>query len=255
METPPRRGTVQSIERALEILEVAAHHGGSASLTQLAQDTALPNATLHRLANTLCQLGYLRQDNQRRYTLGPQLIPLGEAASQQVTTWATPSLEAIVAAIGESANLAALDHGNIVYIAQAQSRHAMRMFTEVGRRVSPHCTAVGKAILAHESDEFTLPLVRSMDLVRHTETTLATVPDFLAELERVRERGYALDEGELEVGVRCVAVRVPTPTLKLAVSVSAPAVRMDDARVQRAAGVLQKYSFEIAAALSPAGNY
>ncbi len=110
--------------------------------------SGLAPATLHRLARTLVDLGYLRQEASRRYALGPRLFLLAESSSTMLNSVALPHLAHLVDEIGETANLAMLDGDQVAYVAQAPGRHSMRMFTEVGRRVLPHCTAVGKALLA-----------------------------------------------------------------------------------------------------------
>ena len=151
-ETKTRTGAVQSIGRAFALLELMADAGGTLGLSQLANQSGLPLPTIHRLLRTLVDLGYLRQEPSRQYVLGPRLIRLGDASSRMLSVWARPHLARLVDELGESANLAMLDGDEIVYVAQAPSRHSMRMFTEVGRRVQPHCTAVGKAIMATHAD-------------------------------------------------------------------------------------------------------
>jgi Transcriptional regulator len=127
-----------------------------------------------------------------------------------------------------------LDGDQIVYVGQVQSRQSMRMFTEVGRRVSPHCTAVGKALLALIDPAEVQALLSRTGMEASTEHTI-TDPDVLAiQLEQVLERGYAMDEGEQELGVRCVAVAVPRAPSRIALSVSGPATRMTDDLVARA---------------------
>ena len=95
----------------------------------------------------------MREESARRYVLGPRLIHLGERSTRSLTTWAQPHLSGLVDALGETTNLAMPEGEEIVYVAQVPSRHSMRMFTEVGRRVRPHCTAVGKALLARLPDD------------------------------------------------------------------------------------------------------
>ena len=151
-------GGVQSLQRAFDLLERLADAGGEASLSELAAVSGLPLPTIHRLIRTLVTLGYVRQNSNRRYTLGSRLIRLGETASRQFGTWARPFLARLVDQVGETANLAVMDGDEVVYVAQVPSRHSMRMFTEVGRRVHPHCTAVGKALLARSTDEAVLAL-------------------------------------------------------------------------------------------------
>ncbi len=170
--TKGRAGGVQSIERAFGLLETMADAGGMMGLSQLATASGLPLPTIHRLVRTLVDLGYLRQEPNRQYVLGPKLIRLGESSSHMLSTWARPHLARLVDELGESSNLAMLDGDQIVYVAQAQSRQSMRMFTEVGRRVSPHCTAVGKAILAGMAPEQVRDILKRTDMVRHTDTTI-----------------------------------------------------------------------------------
>src|ERR1700712_5766703 len=240
MSEVPTRSGVQSLERAFGLLELVAAQRDAMSISQLATASGLAPATLHRLARTLVDLGYLRQEPSRRYALGPRLFLLAESSSTMLNSVALPHLGHLVDAIGETANLAMLDGDEVAYVAQAPGRHAMRMFTEVGRRGSPHRTAVGKALLATSSDPEVRALLARTGLPRHTPHTFTDPEEFLAELGRVRELGYAVDEGEQEVGVRCVAVVVPGSTLRLAISVSGPAPRMTDELLVEAVPVLQE---------------
>ncbi len=245
-----RSGGVQSIERAFAVLELVATNGGSMALSTLARGAALPPATLHRLAATLVDLGYLRQEASRRYALGPRLALLADRSWARLSSTALPHLSHLVDETGETANLAMLDGDHVTYVAQAPGRHSMRMFTEVGRRVNPHCTAVGKAMLATSSDDEVRALLARTGLPRQTPHTLTDPEEFLAELARVRRQGYALDEGEQEVGVRCVAVVVPGSTLRLALSVSGPAPRMTDELLVDAVPVLQQAAGSLAGQLA-----
>jgi IclR family acetate operon transcriptional repressor len=213
--------------------------GGVISLSQLAADAQLPLPTIHRLVRTLVDLGYVRQEPSRQYSLGPRLIRLGETTSRMLGTWARPHMTKVVAALGESVNLAILDSDQIVYVGQVMaSQNSMRMFTEVGRRVEPHSTAVGKAILANEDPAEVRALLARTGMAARTEHTITTPEAFLAELERTRQRGYALDDGEQEIGVRCVAVAVPDAPQPIALSMSGPMPRMTDDVIKQAAPLL-----------------
>ena len=202
-------GGVQSIERAFDLLEMLADAGGALGLSELATVSGLPLPTVHRLMRTLVNRGYVRQEASRRYTLGSRLIRLGEISSQTLGTWLRPFLAQLVRLTGETANLAMLDGDEVVYIAQVPSPHSMRMFTEPGRRVQPHCTAVGKALLAQLPPGEARALLERDGMPAYTPATI-TDPDLLiAHLEVIRKQGYAVDEGEQEIGVRCFAVAVP----------------------------------------------
>jgi len=152
-DDPPIRASVQSVERAFELLEIIASAGPSIAFGELAARAELPQPTIHRLVRTLLNAGYVRQLPNRRYALGPKLIRLGEHAARLIGSWSRPHLAGLVERTGESANMAVLDNDMAVYVAQVPSPHSMRMFTEVGRRVHMHSTGVGKALLMQLSDE------------------------------------------------------------------------------------------------------
>ena len=245
-----RTGSVQSIGRAFALLELMADAGGTLALSQLANQSGLPLPTIHRLLRTLVELGYVRQESSRQYVLGPRLIRLGDTSSKMLSVWARPHLAKLVDELGESANLAMLDGDEIVYMAQAQSRHSMRMFTEVGRRVEPHCTAVGKAIMAHMSRDEVREILKRSGMSRHTDTTITDPDEFAAQLIWSAEHGYAVDEGEQETGVRCVAVAIPDTSSRLALSVSGPAGRVTDQLIERAVPLLTEVGKALSADLS-----
>ena len=226
-EGPAHAGGVQSVHRALDVLEALSAAGGTASLSDLAAVCGLPVPTLHRLAGTLADRGYLRQGPDRRYSLGSRLVPLGADAHALLGQRALPVLRGLADLAGESANLAVLTAGQAEYVAQVPGRHTMRMFTQVGNRVALHCTGVGKALLAAVPPAQAAKLIAAAPLAARTTATITDPAALHAEIELIRERGYALDEGEMEVGVRCVAVGLPG-TAPMAVSVSGPAARMTD---------------------------
>lgn len=173
----------------------------------------------------------------------PAVYPLSPYA---VESWAPPHLRALAEASGETANLALLDVDRVIYAAQVPStRHTVRMFTEVGRSVYAHYTGVGKALLAELPDDEVGDLVAAAGMPANTEHTITDADGLLAELRRTRERGYAIDDGEQERGVRCVAVAVPS-SLGSAISVSGPASRVTRAGVPVFAELLQEAAIGLA---------
>jgi IclR family acetate operon transcriptional repressor len=241
---------VQSLERAFELLELMAEAGGEVALSRLALESGMPLSSIHRLVRTLVARGYVRQLPSRRYVLGPRLIHLGEIASRTLATWARPHLSRLVDAIGETANLAMLDGDRVVYAAQVPSRHSMRMFTEVGRRVHLHCTGVGKVLLAGLPDDAVREVLARAGMPARTARTLTDPDALLAELHRVAGRGYALDDGEEEAGVRCVAVPLPGGAPAAAISVSGPEGRLAMEAVPRVVSLLQGAAAALAAELT-----
>ena len=246
MGQPSGPGGVQSLHRALDVLEVLAARGGQLAIGEIATGAGLPVPTTHRLLRTLVERGYVHQSPDRRYALGARLVPLGTLAGSLVGVDAEAVLSRLVDALGETANLAMLSGSRAQYVAQVPGRHTMRMFTEVGRLVDLHSTGVGKALLARLDDARALDHVRRIGLAGRTDHTLVTEQSLLADLALVRERGYALDEQEQEIGVRCVAVAVGEPMPWLAVSVSGPVTRMTDDLVDRAVPLLHAAARELA---------
>jgi IclR family acetate operon transcriptional repressor len=230
---------VQSVGRAFEVLEAIALAGGAASLSELAAAVRRPAPSVHRLARTLVSLGYVRQDSSRRYALAPGLIRLGDSAARQFGSWANPVLADLVDALGESANMAILEGTHALYVAQVAGRHAMRMFTEVGRRVPLHSTGVGKALLAQLPEREAAAVLKATGMATITDHTVTAPDQLLLELAAGRALGYFTDTGEQEVGVSCVAVPVPAAPALTALSISAPSPRITPDVTRRAAAALQ----------------
>ncbi|GAA1610727.1 IclR family transcriptional regulator [Leucobacter chromiireducens] len=243
---------VKSVARVFNLLELIADAGGDVALSELAATTDLPLPTIHRLLRTLVSLGYARQLANRRYALGPRLVRLGEVANRKFGQIAMPQLKDLVARLGETANLATIDGDRVIYVSQAPSPHAMRMFTEVGRRAYLHSTSVGKAILAQLGDDAVREIIGRTGTPRLTDFTIRSSQALLADLELTRTRGYAIDDSEQEIGVRCFAMAVPDMPTPTAVSISGPTTRVDEAFIERAIPVLTEAVAEISAAANAA---
>jgi IclR family transcriptional regulator, acetate operon repressor len=226
-------GGVQSVTRAFYLLELISAAGGELAISELADRSGLPLPTIHRIIRTLITSGYVIQQPSRRYALGPRLIGLGETASRMLGAWVRPRLTSLVEAVGETANMAILDGDKAVYIAQVPSKHSMRMFNEVGRRVDLHCTGVGKALLAQLPPATALEIVRRTGMPARTKRSITDPDELMEALARVRECGYVIDDGEQEIGVRCVAVPVPNAPSPTTISVSGPETRLTPDIVER----------------------
>ncbi|MGN9838021.1 IclR family transcriptional regulator [Nonomuraea sp. H19] len=243
---------MQSVERALDVLEALAGHGGEAGLSEIAARTGLPYGTIHRLLQTLLARGYVRQESDRRYALGAGLVRLGGIAESMVGVWAQPYLTKMVELSGETANLAVLEGDFVVYVAQVPSPRRLRMFAEVGRRVLPHSTAVGKVLLADRPATDAVAVFERTGMPRRTPNTITDVTDMLAELDLVKARGYAMDLGEEELGVHCLAVPVwDGGRVVAAMSVSGPAERIESLDRDELAEGLRKIALDFGNELSP----
>lgn len=227
---------VQAVDRALAILETLAEAGRPMGLVELSTRVGLHASTVHRLLATLGKRKFVVQDPQTgRYRLGMRAFEVGSAAIQQVELReiARPFLRWLMEETQETANLAVLMDGEVVYIDQVESQNLVRMFTRVGRRVPAHCTGVGKILLAGLSDDEVMRVLDARGLPRFTPHTIVDLRELLKELQRVRASGYALDNEEREVGVRCVAgpVRDHEGRVVAAVSISGPSSRITEDRL------------------------
>src|SRR3989442_12572148 len=166
---------VQSIERALDLLECLAGSSGWVGISELSYTTGQPVGTIHRLLKTLTARGYVVRDSRtRRYALGPAFRRLA-GTGLQTPDWteiATPFLQELVEISGETANLAVLERNRAVYEAQAQPTRIVRMFTELGNRVALHCTGCGKVLLAYQTDSVVASIVAMEVFPRYSERTI-----------------------------------------------------------------------------------
>jgi IclR family acetate operon transcriptional repressor len=229
------RHSIQSVDRALFLLETIAEAGGEATLTDLATRTGLNISTCHHLLATLIQRGFAAKVPGRRlYALGARILYLGHACLQvDLPRRAQPYLEAINNATGETVHLAALQGDSVVTLAVREARHAVRVDTgRIGKVEAPYATSVGKAILAWlPEDEIRRFLAGGMK--RYTDKTITEFPALLESLRIVRRNGYAIDREEFLPGVICVgaAIRDQAGTVIGAISASTPTMRASEEHI------------------------
>lgn len=247
------RRSVQSVDRAIDLLEALASADGEVSITALAARTKLHVSTVHRLLGTLLRRGYVRQNPETsRYFAGFKLATLADGRSHygELRSRGRPILRALVEQTRETANLAVLDDVAAVYIETVASPQIVRLFTAVGNRVPLHATGAGKALLAALPTPRRDALLERLELGRHTARTIVERTALRRALDEVRERGYAVDDEEYDDGVRCVAVAVGAPGAPLgAISVSAPASRLSRQRIAEIAPLVRRSAAELAEAM------
>ena len=230
----PHRGSIQSVDRALSLLEALAEAGGEASLTDLSRRTSLNVSTCHHLLSTLVNWGYVAKvPGRRSYALGARVLYLGHACLRQVDLpkRAQVHIDRINEVTGESVHLAVLQSDNIVTVVKREARHAVRVDTGmVGRSDAPHATATGKAMIAWLPEDQIRRMVPLRDMKRFTDKTIADFDVLIEELRHVRRNGYAMDREEFQPGVICVgaAIRDHGGAVVGAISASAPAMRVTD---------------------------
>ena len=252
----PRRDRVQSLDRALDVLEALAH-GQELGVSEVAARTGLVVSTAHRLLAGLADRGYVgRNPVSGRYSLGFKVLELAgslEARTAALRAAVRPHLEALQRATGETTNLVVLDGDRVVYVDQVEGSHSVRMFTELGSSALAHTTGSGKAILAYRPTEAIAKLYPAgrEPLERLTPRTLTSVDALRHDFVRIRRRGYALDSEEHEEGVTCVA----TPVFDSegvacgALSISGPATRMAQADAAELGRLLRRHAAVVSAGL------
>ena len=223
---------VQSVERVLNILEIMAREGAPITVTELAEKVKLKISTVHRLLTTLVHRGYVEQEDDNKYRLGLKLMEIGNSVLyySDIRTVARPFLEELVDSCNETVNLAILDGTDVVYIDQVESKNLIivKMLAQVGNRGPVHCTSSGKALLAFLPDEKLEETVSKLDMVKYTNETITDLDNLRKELKRVRNDGYAVDWGEREEHVRCIAAPIFNHEGRAiaSVSISGPSTRI-----------------------------
>ncbi len=219
----------QTVARAIEILEFVSRRPRTAA--EVGEHLGVHRSTALRLLQTLTEGGLARHHADGRYGVGFRLAGLAQLALEQfdLVSVARPYLEALAERCGHTVHLAELTADRIVYADKIDGIGTVRMYSRIGAPVSLHTAGVGKAILARLPAERVARLLAGHAFDRHTATTLTTRDAFLAELGATRERGYAVDDGEFEDYVNCVAapVRDASGQTVAAVSVTALKARAD----------------------------
>lgn len=231
-----RSDQVRSLVRALRLLNGVAGAEEGASLTELAQQAGLSSSTAHRLLTTLEQERYVRFDPERRvWSVGVQAFATGSAflKTRSLVGAARPHMRMLMEESEETVNLAVEDQGEAIYLGQVECRQMMRAFARPGGRVPLHCSGVGKALLSAMPEGQLAKVLHRHGLPRVTVKTLNTTAALRADLGLARERGYAVDDEEHAVGLRCVAAVVFNENAEAvaAVSVSGPMARIPDERI------------------------
>lgn len=230
LATSEASGDVQSLDRAMGLLDILAGSDGL-SLSELARQAELPPSTVHRLLTTLNRRGLVGHDmGTGLWTVGVGLFRMGSAylRIRKLPEIARPIIRELLAEVGETVNVSMLDGREIVCVAQAESHAAVRAFFRLGRRLPLQASAAGKAILASASDDLRRELLEGTTLERFTDNTHRSRKALMADVAQVAERGWAMDDEEHTVGMRCVSAAILNESLEPAgaISISAPAVRM-----------------------------
>lgn len=218
---------IQSIERAFEIIELLAVEPKGLSVTQLSQKLSLHKTTVHRILQTLLSRGYVQKDPQTlRYKLGVKFVEISSLYLNNIElrTEAHPFLRELVAMLNVTVHLAILDGSDVVYIDKIEQVNSIRLYSSIGKRVPAYCTALGKVMLSKFSDEEVEKMLSTISLQPYTQNTITNVKKLIDEIRFVRNRGFAVDNEELQEGVRCIAAPIYDYRGEMiaAISISAP---------------------------------
>lgn len=249
----PGPDRVKSLGRAVRILQCFSIREPRLSLSEIARRVGLPASTTHRILATLRGAGFVQQDGERdHYRLGLKLLELGSVvlATMELHREAAPFVEALARESGETVHLGVFDGSQVVSIEKMDSAHGLAMNVTIGKGAPAYCTGVGKALLAFQPDTVVDRVCR-LGLRRHTAQTITEPGRLARELARVRRLGYAVDNGEHEEGVRCVAapVRSYTGTVIASLSVSGPAMRITPEAIPRLAERVKEVAAKLSAQL------
>jgi len=225
------KSSIQVIERMMKLLDVLADSGDAVSLKVLAASAGLHPSTAHRILSALVRDRMVERIDPGSYRLGMRLLELGNLVKQRISVreHALPFMRALHDATAEAVNLSVRRDDEMVYIERTSSGRALiRVVNIVGARAPLHITAVGKLFLLEDGPDAVRDYAARDRLVSHTKNTITSLAMLEKELERVRKQGYALDNEEAEIGVKCIGagIRDDTGALVAGLSISAPAERL-----------------------------
>lgn len=220
---------VQSLQRALDILESIACSKKPVPLKTLADTTGLPKSTVYRLVGNLENRDYVRCNQDGSYQLGLKFLVLSQRADQsfELKQLVRPSLLQLSELTRETVHLGMLQQGKVVYGDTVDSPQSIRLVAQLGSNNPIHCTSLGKALLINTPDEQIWRMLDAAGMERRTEFTIVTQEAFLADMAQVRKRGYSFDDRESAIECRCVGAPIydHDGNVVAAISISGPESR------------------------------
>jgi DNA-binding IclR family transcriptional regulator len=251
---PRDRSRAKSVKRALAVLQVLADEQSGLGIVEISERTSIPVSSVHRLLSTLADQGFVAQFlTSGRYHIGFRAFEVGSAFMRQVqlSEIARPHLHELVSLTKETANLAICDGDFAIYVDQVQSGRTLQVVPRPGARVPLHCSAVGKVFLAGMPDPSFERTVESLELPQWTLHTITEHAELRSAIDMVRSQGYALDDEEMQTGVRCVASPIfnHLGETSAALSITGPTVHVNDETVPALTRQLQRIAGVISAQL------
>lgn len=243
---------VQSIGRALDILECLAKSDRSMGVTELGERLGLHKSTVYRLLATLVYRGYVEQDEDERYNIGLKFFEISGSVlnKMDIRKKVKPYLIKLQQETRETIHLGILDGDEVVYIDKEKSTETIRMYSEIGKRVKAYCTSLGKVLLAYKGIDLA-ELYKKGSLIPYTENTIVDLELLKEHLAEIREKGYAVDNEEQERDIRCVGGPIfdYKGDIVAAFSIAGPSTRMTEKRLEELSRKVLEYSQKISHSL------
>lgn len=244
---------VQSVDRALLILETLAQYKNGCGVTAISKEVGLHKSTVHRLLGTLMYKGYVQKDiDSDNYRLGNKVLYLASSIldNMDVRNIARPYIIKLSERTNEVVHLSILDGDEVVYIDKVESQNtsgSFRMNSQIGKRVPLYCTAAGKVLASQLKDVEIKALLSGKDMQKFTANTITTIEQYLDKIQDVKNKGYALDDIEHEEGIRCIAVPIYDRNGKIiaAVSISGLTIYITQERIPELKQELLKTAMDI----------
>ncbi|ADQ06242.1 transcriptional regulator, IclR family [Caldicellulosiruptor hydrothermalis 108] len=241
---------IQVLERAINILELLGEKPKGIGISEISRELNLPKSTVHRILDTLLQKGYVEKNMENdKYKLGLRIVELSNKilSNMELRNEAHPYLEELMNYSNEVVHLCVLRDGEMVYIDKVECPNPIRLYSQIGRRVPVHCTAVGKATLAFLPREEVISILQRKGMSRRTKNTITDMQKLLNQLEEIRELGYAVDDVENEEGVRGIGAPVFNYTGRVvaAISIAGPVSRITKERIPDLAEKLKETAQKI----------
>lgn len=248
------RGRIRSVERVFRIFDYLEESGAEVGVIELAEVLGVHKSTASRFLATMWAEGYLSRNGLTdKYSLGMRIVELARVKLDQtdLRTYARPFLEQLSQKTGETIHLGVMEQGTLVYIDKIDALHMLTMRSSIGYRISPHCTALGKAILSLLPESKVDTILDKHELCAYSANTITDVGVLKAHLREVKKRGFAVDDEEHEIGIRCAAAPVIdwAGNVAGAISVSAPITRMTTKRLGEVGNLVKEVSEKLSTAL------
>lgn len=239
----------KSLDKALTMIELFNSDTEKLSVTAISKKLGVTPGTVYPTLYTLEKHGYLNRDDNKKYSLGLKFLEKGSLILEKMDlrAQAHPELEKLRDETNETVHLGVLSDGEVIYIDKLEPQRTIRMYSSIGKRAPAHTTALGKSILAHLTKDKLDHIVAEKGLPQYTQKTITSIAKLEKELEKIRKRGYTIDDAEHEKEIRCVACPIFKHTGKVvaAASLTIPAFRANREEIEDFAPLVKKYTTRI----------